>query len=220
MPVKIFNSTTNPKLGGKKGDGWVSTYFNRPISTRISKLSLKLYPRIKPIHFTVVTLSIGLLATMLTLTLNLIAAGILFQLASIIDGCDGEIARYKNMMSKKGDYLDSVVDRIIDSSVLTAFAYSLWKLGERIDFVLLWLGTFLTFSFLISYTSQNSRRLWGVDHHGTIERRDTRVLLVSLIMIMYPFFPKLAILTLISYTTILATFVGYRIFIVAFDKWP
>jgi len=45
-------------------------------------------------------------------------AGILVQLASIVDGVDGELARARNMASPVGAFLDSLLDRIADAFVI------------------------------------------------------------------------------------------------------
>jgi CDP-L-myo-inositol myo-inositolphosphotransferase len=46
------------------------------------------------------------------------AGGLMAQLASIIDGCDGEIARLKWQQSDYGAWLDAVLDRYADSCLL------------------------------------------------------------------------------------------------------
>ena len=75
----------------KEADGPVSRYLNRPISTRMSMALAHL-----PIHPDVVSIAaliLGFLAAWLLASGQGIAAAILVQLASILDGVDGEIAR-------------------------------------------------------------------------------------------------------------------------------
>jgi CDP-L-myo-inositol myo-inositolphosphotransferase len=52
----------------------------------------------------------------------LVLGGILVQLASILDGVDGEIARASLHSSPFGGFLDSVLDRAADAAVLAALA--------------------------------------------------------------------------------------------------
>ena len=44
--------------------------------------------------------------------------GMLAQLASIVDGCDGEIARLKHSQSEFGGWFDAVLDRYADAVLL------------------------------------------------------------------------------------------------------
>jgi phosphatidylglycerophosphate synthase len=97
----------------KPSDGPVSRHLNRPISLLFTRASVAL--GVKPNHMTALVALAGLLAaacaTQPSHTAQLLGAG-LFQLHSILDGCDGEIAR------KHGALLDSLVD---DASNLLFF---------------------------------------------------------------------------------------------------
>jgi CDP-L-myo-inositol myo-inositolphosphotransferase len=96
----------------KASDGPVARHFNRPISRRLSALLLR-FPSVRPLHATIGT---AVLATAMFAALvaggpaGLIAGGILFHLASVFDGVDGEIARATFRTSRLGAFLDSVVD--------------------------------------------------------------------------------------------------------------
>jgi CDP-L-myo-inositol myo-inositolphosphotransferase len=97
---------------GKPGDGLVSRWLNRPISQRITWLVLAI-PAARPIHVTVFN---ALLAVPMVLLLlfgghwGLLLGAILFQLASMLDGVDGEMARATFRTSREGASLDSAVD--------------------------------------------------------------------------------------------------------------
>jgi CDP-L-myo-inositol myo-inositolphosphotransferase len=52
----------------------------------------------------------------------LVAGGVLTQIASVVDGVDGEIARASLRASPAGAFLDSVLDRIADAAVLAGLA--------------------------------------------------------------------------------------------------
>jgi CDP-L-myo-inositol myo-inositolphosphotransferase len=98
---------------GKKGDGYVSRRLNRPISRAISAFLLTRFPAVRPNHATAAT---GLVALTMFASLmlggwpGLIAGGILFHCASVLDGVDGEIARATYRSSPGGAVLDSRVD--------------------------------------------------------------------------------------------------------------
>jgi CDP-L-myo-inositol myo-inositolphosphotransferase len=96
----------------KPTDGWVSRHLNRPISRLISYALLSL--RLRPSHASALTLLVGLAAGLAAAQPGygaLVTAGLLFQLASILDGVDGEMARATLTESKAGAQLDTIVDQ-------------------------------------------------------------------------------------------------------------
>ncbi|MGQ0660952.1 CDP-alcohol phosphatidyltransferase family protein [Sphingosinicella sp.] len=114
---------------GKPGDGLVSRWLNRPISRRISWLLL-LIPALRPIHITAFN---ALLAPLMLAVLafgghaGLIAGGILFHLASVLDGVDGEMARATFRTTPRGATLDSAVDMATNFCFLLGFTINLWQ---------------------------------------------------------------------------------------------
>ena len=98
---------------GKSRDGIVSRYLNRPISRAISRFLLK--TSITPNGWTwLITLFpvIGFLLLVRGDYFGLVTGAALFQVHSILDGCDGEIARAKYLDSEKGPGLDALGDLI------------------------------------------------------------------------------------------------------------
>ncbi len=97
---------------GKRGDGIVSRYINRPISRAISRWLLQV-PGLEPSHASAGTALLGLamaLALLFCGNAGLIAGALLFQAASIFDGVDGEMARATYRTSEQGATLDSIID--------------------------------------------------------------------------------------------------------------
>jgi len=82
----------------KPQDGFVSRFLNRPISRRITSFLLKF-----PLHPNAWTISIFVLPVIASVFLargdyvSVIIGAAVFQAFSILDGCDGEIARAKNL---------------------------------------------------------------------------------------------------------------------------
>lgn len=106
---------------GKPTDGFISRHFNRKISTRISRLLVHL--PITPNQLSISTMLLSFLSAWLvfqggTSYLHLALGGLLFQFASIVDGCDGEIAKLKLMGSCAGEWVDTLAD---DLSYLVFF---------------------------------------------------------------------------------------------------
>jgi CDP-L-myo-inositol myo-inositolphosphotransferase len=95
----------------KPQDGFVSRFLNRPISSRITRALVKF-----PIHPSALTASIFILPLVAAVFLvrgdylSVVLGAAIFQVFSILDGCDGEIARVRNLESKFGERLDNVCD--------------------------------------------------------------------------------------------------------------
>lgn len=102
-------------------DGFISRHLNRYVSLAVTRQLVKL--GIRPNVFTVLFLFIGLaaagFASQVESVWALIISGLLFQAQSILDGCDGEMARLTFRYSKVGEWLDTVGDDI------TNYAYCL-----------------------------------------------------------------------------------------------
>ncbi|MBT3602322.1 MAG: NTP transferase domain-containing protein, partial [Candidatus Latescibacteria bacterium] len=82
------------RMLGKPTDGFVSRNFNRKVSTRITRLLV--HTPFTPNQLSIVTMFISFVSAWLvyqggTSYWHLALGGILFQFASIVDGCDGEI---------------------------------------------------------------------------------------------------------------------------------
>ena len=52
----------------------------------------------------------------------LVVGGLLVQLGSVLDGCDGEVARATLRSSRFGELLDTILDRLADLALLIALA--------------------------------------------------------------------------------------------------
>jgi len=152
---KAFKKAENNLLINLKkiSDGPVSRYLNRPISTKISKLLLK--KRITPnqISFFSFILSIlGALFFFLGGYVNLLIGGILAQVSSVIDGCDGEVARLKFQASEFGGWYDAVLDRYADAFLLFGLTYYVYLPNGNLLY--LSIGFFAIIgTFMNSYTA-------------------------------------------------------------------
>ena len=100
-------------ISGKPQDGLVSRFLNRPISRLITRVLLRF-----PITPSIWTMSIFPLLIVAFLFLirgdyrGFVIGCAIFQIYSILDGCDGEIARAKNLVSRWGERLDTLCDTI------------------------------------------------------------------------------------------------------------
>lgn len=121
----------------KPGDGLISRHCNRPLSQAASAALLR-YPWIRPGHASLLTLlaALMMLASLMTGTpTGLVLGAVLFNVASIVDGIDGEIARATFRSSKTGASLDSLIDAFTNVAFLAGAATNYWMQGRAGDAV-------------------------------------------------------------------------------------
>jgi phosphatidylglycerophosphate synthase len=117
----------------KPQDGFVSRFLNRPISRRITSILLQF-----PIHPNAWTISIFVLPLIACVFLvrgnyvSIVIGAAIFQVFSILDGCDGEIARAKDLESKFGERLDYFCDFIGSLLYVLALGFGLRRSSEGI----------------------------------------------------------------------------------------
>ena len=118
---------------GKSRDGIVSRYLNRPISRAVTRLLLKtpMTPNIWTWLITLVPV-IGFLFLIRGDYFGFVVGAALYQVHSILDGCDGEIARAKYLDSEKGPGLDALGDLI--ALLLFSLGLGLGLFGESVGF--------------------------------------------------------------------------------------
>jgi phosphatidylglycerophosphate synthase len=96
----------------KPVDGFVSRHLNRKISLSISRFLVR--TGVRPNAMTVAIMGLGALSGVAAAFAEpwwtLVLAGLLFQGQSVLDGCDGEIARLTYRFSYTGQWLDTIGD--------------------------------------------------------------------------------------------------------------
>src|SRR5262245_35642286 len=105
-----------------RGDlGFVARHLNKPVSFRITRHLLCRLP-VTPNQVTLGAAAIGLLGAALIATgrHSLMLLGfVLAHVQSVLDGCDGELARVRFQQSPRGEWLDTIAD---DALNLVLFA--------------------------------------------------------------------------------------------------
>jgi len=122
---------------------------NRRISLFLTKYLL--YLNIRPAVWSLITFAVGLLSVIFVGYGRqlLVPGGILFELASVIDGCDGENARLTFRATKGGRALDITADALTFVSFFVALSVGLFRTyGERFW---LYIGTFSLLSMAAFY---------------------------------------------------------------------
>ena len=97
----------------KATDGPIARRINRPISVAISRWLVR--TPVSPNMLSVANLGVGLLSAGVA-TLggywNFLISGLLFQLASVLDGVDGEVAKLTLQSTKQGEWIDTACDQL------------------------------------------------------------------------------------------------------------
>ncbi len=137
----------------KTADGPVSRYLNRPLSTRITRYLIR--TSITPSYvsfFSFILAMVGAFFFLLGGYINLVVGALLAQVSSVIDGCDGEIARLKFQATEFGGWFDAVLDRYADAFLLFGLTYHVYVANS--DIFALFIG-FLAMigTFMNSYTA-------------------------------------------------------------------
>ena len=179
-------------------DGFISQHINRPLSRRLS-VALSKTP-LTPNHITLISFFMGLLGAIGLARTDpwfWVAGGILIQMASIVDGCDGEIARIKLLQGPQGAWLDTVLDRYSDIAVGLAVTFAASQLHDAA-----WVspaGFAATASFLMaSYVTKEFQiqfqRPYPNNLVNKLKRRDLRILAIAVGAVLgHPFVALLAI---------------------------
>ena len=169
--------------GRKTRDGPVSRHLNRPVSRWLSRYLVRtsVTPnQISLISWLLSCVAAGLMA--LSGYHALAAGGALAQLASVIDGCDGEIARLKHSESEFGGWFDAVLDRYADAVLLFGlmwheFAATGTSLSILLGFAAI-VGSFLNSYTADKYDGWMAQRLQGASYFRL--GRDVRVFVIFL----------------------------------------
>ena len=122
----------------KINDGPISKHINRPISKWItSKITdYPLTPNQISIAVFFISVFSGLIISMEGYFFLLLGA-LLAQLSSILDGCDGEIARLKLLKSKFGRWLDQVLDRYSDLFIFIGLTFHTYFIHKTLTVFLI-----------------------------------------------------------------------------------
>jgi 1L-myo-inositol 1-phosphate cytidylyltransferase / CDP-L-myo-inositol myo-inositolphosphotransferase len=199
------------QLSKPSEDGFIAHYLNRPLSRRVSKRLA--HTSLTPNTLTALSFFIALSGAFSFVPGQLIwtlLGGILIQLASIIDGCDGEIARLKFQSSSFGAWLDTILDRYADVAIVVAISYGYWRSHPQ---PLVWVGGCLALTgfLLSSYTRKEYVLRYKRNPPNTrlnkLLKRDMRLFALFTGALLNLPFATLIILGLLSHLAIAGNFV-------------
>ncbi len=165
-------------------DGFVSRYLNRPVSRRISEILVR--TPITPNGISLLSFAVGIIGAIMFCLggyIWTILAGLVIQLSSTVDGCDGEVARLRFQSSKFGGWFDTILDRYGDTAIVVGVSFGYWHAHPH---VAVWLGAIFTLTgfimasyvkkeFVIRYQSTLQSGLFG-----KLIKRDLRIFAIML----------------------------------------
>ena len=125
-------------------------------------------------------------------------------MASVIDGCDGEVARLKFSESEYGGWFDAVLDRYADAFLLFGLTWHAFSMsGREIDLFVGFMA--IIGSFMLSYTADkhdNLMKLRIEKRVGFRIGRDVRVFMIFVgALLNQPFLTLLVIALLMNMET-------------------
>lgn len=121
----------------KPQDGWTSRWLNRYVSLAISRILVR--TPLRPNQLSLGILAVGLVGAWLASRgdwASMALGAFLFQMQSILDGCDGEMSRVSHRGSLMGQWLDTVGDDLTNYSFFGATGWGLYAAtGSRVYLV-------------------------------------------------------------------------------------
>lgn len=133
-------------------DELINTYLLRPIAGLLVRA---LYPSpVTPNQVTVSAIAAGIVSASCYLpgTPGLTAvAGLFLTLKDILDSADGQLARAKGVFSRRGRFLDSIGDLVVNFCVFLAIAAALHRGGASWPVFAASMAAFLSLTLRVSY---------------------------------------------------------------------
>ncbi|HEU4727949.1 MAG TPA: CDP-alcohol phosphatidyltransferase family protein [Kofleriaceae bacterium] len=107
----------------KSFEGPVDALINWRFSMRITRVLARRSLAVTPNHVTITAILVGLAASFVASRgghAMLAIAGVMMECNSILDSCDGELARLRYQYSRLGQWLDNLSDDVVDNLFLVA----------------------------------------------------------------------------------------------------
>jgi len=187
-------------------DGFVARYLNRPASRRVSEILVR--TPISPNGISLLSFAVGIIGAIMFCLggyIWTILAGLVIQLSSIVDGCDGEVARLRFQSSKFGGWFDTILDRYADTAIVVGVSFGYWLAHPH---AAVWLGAIFALTgfimasyvkkeFVIRYQSELPSGLFG-----KLIKRDLRIFAIMLGAIVNQPYEMMLLIGLLSHVGI------------------
>jgi phosphatidylglycerophosphate synthase len=123
----------------KPTDGLASRYLNRPMSLFVSRLIAS--TPITPNQISIFNMLLGLAGAAMAACgtyWSVLLGALLLEAASVLDGCDGELARMRVQSSLLGEWLDTIGDDLTNQAFCGGLAYGAYQMTGQTFW--LWFG--------------------------------------------------------------------------------
>ncbi|MBI3194111.1 MAG: CDP-alcohol phosphatidyltransferase family protein, partial [Ignavibacteriae bacterium] len=149
-PIVFFKQSL--KSDSYYADEFINIYLLRPIAALFVWL---IYPtRITPNQVTILAIVVGF-ASAITYTFNnttaIAIAGLLVMAKDIIDDADGQLARAKQLYSRRGRFLDSIGDFVVDVAIFSAITSVVYQSHPSFSTLVLGLLSLAGITLRVSY---------------------------------------------------------------------
>ena len=186
-------------------EGPVSRYLNRRLSEPLARLLTPTPITPNQVSFVGFLVALGALAAFATG--QPIAAGLLIQTSSVVDGVDGDLARRQGRATRFGAVLDAVLDRYADAAIVGGMTWWAWSHPELSGPQPFVVGlAALTGFFLISYTRarlETEGYRGGLSGGALLASRDVRLLLAAIGSVVGQTYWTLVALGAVSYLALI-----------------
>ncbi|MEY3347021.1 MAG: hypothetical protein RIR40_746 [Actinomycetota bacterium] len=130
--------------GRSNAEHWVADLYLRRVSPCLTRLLLKTPITANGVTYLMIITGVSIsLALQISGITGLLLAFLLSQLQMLWDCCDGEIARWREMQSPKGVFLDRVGHYLTESFIPIALAYRIGKENYELLFLAALLSVFI-----------------------------------------------------------------------------
>jgi phosphatidylglycerophosphate synthase len=173
---------------------------------------------LKPNHYTFLAIFSSFFVFYFLIRQNLIFATILFLITSFLDFVDGAVARYKNLSTKLGAYLDTISDRYVEAIFLLGILFlPLPKIILPKEF---WIFLILFGSLMTTYAkaAAKEKELVISELKGGILSRSERLFLFLLALI-FGIFNLNWMMVVLIFTAIFTNLTAIQRIFSAIKKW-
>ena len=147
--LRHFHFLYERSLKSRRGDELLNTYFIRPVAAVFVGI---FYPLpVLPIHVVLLGSAFGVAAAAAVAKGHLLAGGLLLFTKNILDAVDGQLARARHQEDRRGRFLDSISDFVINFLIFLALGIFLYGETKNAAVFLLALLAFLGLSLRVSY---------------------------------------------------------------------
>lgn len=175
------------------------------------------YFGLTPNQYTIISLLFAFIAFYFLLKIKILLAILFFLLASFLDFVDGAVARYKNLSTKFGAYLDTIVDRFVEGIFLLGILFL--PLPKILLSSYFWIFLILFGSLMTTYAKAAAKEkdLTDEELKGGLLARSERLILITLSLVFgyfidfkFTVYLLIIIALLVNLTAIQRIFFAYK----------